>query len=151
MRLYATQDANFNVTGLVSTAGTVEERFLYDPYGNGTVLSSSWGGMSDTYEWPIRHQGLMWDVETGLIYNRARMLHSLLGFFGSRDPLGYVDGSNLYQYVSNNPTTITDPGGTTGIQYGPCNEDFLTCMGNCISQNDPLLTYPHFPATVSDR
>ena len=28
-----------------------------------------------------------------------------------RDPLGYTEGSNLYQYADNKPTTTTDPTG----------------------------------------
>src|SRR5207302_6037001 len=32
-RLYAQQDANGNVTALVDTTGTVQERDVYDPYG----------------------------------------------------------------------------------------------------------------------
>jgi YD repeat-containing protein len=41
-RLYAQQDANYNVTALVNTAGTVVERFAYDPYGSATVLDAAW-------------------------------------------------------------------------------------------------------------
>jgi YD repeat-containing protein len=41
-RLYVQQDANWNVTGLVSTSGSVVERYVYDPYGTVTVLSASW-------------------------------------------------------------------------------------------------------------
>jgi RHS repeat-associated protein len=44
----------------------------------------------------IGHQGLPHDEESGLIYNRARMLHPTLGRFTQRDPLEYVDGSTMY-------------------------------------------------------
>ncbi|BAM02982.1 hypothetical protein PSMK_08230 [Phycisphaera mikurensis NBRC 102666] len=37
---------------------------------------------------PFGHQGLHHDEATGLIYNRARMLHPTLGRFVQRDPLG---------------------------------------------------------------
>ncbi|BAM02978.1 hypothetical protein PSMK_08190 [Phycisphaera mikurensis NBRC 102666] len=47
---------------------------------------------------PFGHQGLHHDEATGLIYNRARMLHPTLGRFVQRDPLGYVDGANQYLY-----------------------------------------------------
>ena len=36
-RLYAQQDANYNMTALVSTSGTVLERYVEDPYGNPTI------------------------------------------------------------------------------------------------------------------
>jgi hypothetical protein len=42
--LYYTQDANFNVTGLVrSDTGRVAERYEYDPYGEVTVLDGDPG------------------------------------------------------------------------------------------------------------
>ena len=37
-RLYAMQDANWNVTGIVSASGSVAERYEYDPCGN-TLLA----------------------------------------------------------------------------------------------------------------
>jgi RHS repeat-associated protein len=58
------------------------------------------------------HQGLYHDTNTGLVYNRNRMLHTELGRFTSRDPLGYVDGRSLYQYVNSNPITGIDPRAT---------------------------------------
>lgn len=45
------------------------------------------------------HQGLRRDDETGLHENRFRMLHSRLGRFLQRDPLGYVDSMGLYEYL----------------------------------------------------
>jgi hypothetical protein len=38
----------------------------------------------------MSYQGLYHDPVTGLVYNRNRMLHTKLGRFTSRDPLGYV-------------------------------------------------------------
>lgn len=35
-----------------------------------------------------------------------------IGRFLQRDPKGYVDGTNLYTYALNNPTSRTDPFGT---------------------------------------
>ena len=37
-----------------------------------------------------------------------------LGRFLQRDPLGYVDGMNMYAYVTNNPTNYLDPMGLQG-------------------------------------
>ncbi len=48
----------------------------------------------------VGHQGLFHDEEFGaqggLIYNRARTLYPRMGRFMQRDPLGYVDGMNMY-------------------------------------------------------
>ena len=38
-RLYAAQDANLNLTSVSGTGGSVAERYLFDPYGNRTVLT----------------------------------------------------------------------------------------------------------------
>ena len=40
LRLYALQDANWNVVALVSTSGTVQERFWYTAFGTATALGA---------------------------------------------------------------------------------------------------------------
>lgn len=40
-----------------------------------------------------------------------------LGRWLERDPIGYIDGLNLYQYVRGNPTGYVDPSGL--IQEDP--------------------------------
>ncbi|GIW77442.1 MAG: hypothetical protein KatS3mg104_2505 [Phycisphaerae bacterium] len=100
--LYATYDANFNVTGLVQENQTFVERYVYTPYGDRTVLTGTSGSRSSTsHDWQLGHRGLRIDTETGTYYNRARQLHAGLGAFASRDPLGtqFVDGPTLYQAV----------------------------------------------------
>ena len=112
------QDANYNVLGLVDSAGTLKERYEYTPYGQRTVFFSPGsndtdlmaptpisrripftGGVNQPYGLnEFGHQGLYHDEESGLIYNRARELHPTLGRFMQRDPLGYVDGGSLYEY-----------------------------------------------------
>ncbi|ETS87117.1 hypothetical protein PFICI_00945 [Pestalotiopsis fici W106-1] len=52
------------------------------------------------------------DHETGLYACGARYYASWLGRWTSPDPLGMVDGPNLYAYVSNEPVNYFDPGGT---------------------------------------
>ena len=51
------------------------------------------------------------DEETGLYYYRARYYNKAQGRFISRDPIGYFDGNNHYQYVLNGPTNNLDPDG----------------------------------------
>src|SRR5207247_9031172 len=43
-RLYAQQDANWNVTALLSVAGSVTARLLYDPFREPTLVNSDWTG-----------------------------------------------------------------------------------------------------------
>ncbi|MCG8376320.1 MAG: RHS repeat-associated core domain-containing protein, partial [Chlorobiales bacterium] len=44
-------------------------------------------------------------------YNRARHYDPVHGRWLQRDPAGYVDGMNLYEYVRSNPSTGVDPSG----------------------------------------
>ncbi|MCP4401559.1 MAG: RHS repeat-associated core domain-containing protein [bacterium] len=50
-------------------------------------------------------------------YYRARIYSPELGRFLQTDPLGYVNGLNLYAYVGNNPASWRDPYGLlTGVE-----------------------------------
>ena len=74
VRLYALQDANWNVVALVGNTGTwqVVERFIYTPYGTATPLSvnfATYGGTN--YNWTTLFAGRDFDTATGLYYNRA--------------------------------------------------------------------------------
>jgi hypothetical protein len=50
----------------------------------------------------------------------ADMYASQLGKFLSRDPVGYFDFSNLYQFVNDNPANRLDPSGKTCKAYTTC-------------------------------
>jgi len=111
-RLYCIQDANFNVTAITNVDGDGVERYRYSPYGERTVMDNSFGTRgSSNYDWGVGHQGLAHDRETGLVQNRARYLHVLLGRHTQRDRLGYVDGMNVYEYAVSNPIYWLDPSG----------------------------------------
>ena len=108
--VYVAQDANFNVTAIIDGSnGSVINRFVYTPYGQRTVLNASWA--AGTTDFMLGHQGLMLDGESGLYYNWARFYHPTLGRFMQRDPLEYVDGGNLYEYVRSSPIGAIDPRG----------------------------------------
>lgn len=111
-RRYALQDAQWNVTSLVNTAGDMLERYRYDPYGERTVLNASWAvRTASLYAWEHGHQGLRHEVATGNIENRMRWLRPSVQRFVTADPAGFVDGTNLYVYVGGNPVNFVDPGG----------------------------------------
>ncbi len=57
------------------------------------------------------HQGLLYDPEIGSYYNRARQYNPSLRRFMQRDPVRYLSGINLYQYVASNPGRFVDPFG----------------------------------------
>jgi RHS repeat-associated protein len=46
-----------------------------------------------------------------LYHVRNRVYHATLGRWLQRDPLGYIDGANLYQYSQSDPINRTDPFG----------------------------------------
>ncbi len=54
-------------------------------------------------------QGRQVDEETGLVYLRHRYYDPRMGRFLQRDPMGYVDGFNLYEFAGGSPVNWGDP------------------------------------------
>jgi len=115
---YPLQDPHYRVMALTDDGGDIVEAYDYDPYGKRQVFSAAgtdaiWFTNDDTIaddaSCQYGHQGLLHDEETGLVYNRARMLHPILGRFLQRDPIGYLDGMNLYEYLKSVPCINHDP------------------------------------------
>lgn len=67
---------------------------------------------------PFGFKGLPVDPETGFYYVRHRYYDPELGRFLTPDPLGYVDGGNLYQFALNNPINRSDPLGLSPKLFG---------------------------------
>ncbi len=134
------QNTLWSVAALTDSAATVVERYTYDAYGCVTPAASAVGN-------PYLFTGRQFDEETGLYFYRARYYDCVKGRFLQRDPLGYVDGMNLYEYVRSNPVVRLDPLGqktdeeccneakTAGLDNGdlagvvccPCNGDPPAC------------------------
>ncbi len=112
-RLYAQQDANWNVTAVLSTAGAMQERYADDPYGQVTYATPGWSVLTGTtVNWVYLHQGERQDTISGVNDSRGRVYIPSLGRWGQRDPLGYIDGPNLYEYEHDNTIVSVDPNGT---------------------------------------
>ncbi len=118
VRYFYHQDANYRVAALTNEAGTVVERYEYEAYGEPRIYAGCYGAknyesgalVSTSYVGnPLMHQGLRRDDETGLHENRYRMLHSRLGRFMQRDPMGYSDGLSLVAALDANPIFNVDP------------------------------------------
>jgi len=115
---YFTRDGNQNVTAAVE--GTFDtgsqqwqwqlaERYVYTPYGEATVYDADWSNpAAPTTDGPL-YCGYFFDAETALYHVRHRYYHPTLSIWLTRDPLGYLGGGNLYEYVGGNPTGISDP------------------------------------------
>ena len=115
-RLYALQDANWNVDALVNTSGTVQERFAYSAYGAPEFLNAGFvPQISSASYWNTLYAGYRWEEATELFYVRNRVYHSGLGTWLQRDPLGLSAGVNLYAYAGNRSIETVDPSGLLSI------------------------------------
>jgi RHS repeat-associated protein len=85
-----------------------EGPYTYDSYGNCTDVGT---GLPCSGGEPFRYTGQRLDPETGLYYYRARYYSSRLGRFMQNDSIGYSAGMNLYAYVGDDPTDLSDPMG----------------------------------------
>jgi len=120
-RIWAVQDANWNVVALVNDPGAVVERYAYTPFGEASVQQPDgtprpWLG---GYNWLYRFQGGRYDPVTGTTFFQNRHYDPRGVRWTTPDPLGYAAGDmNLYRFVGNNPTSNLDPSGTFGIYGG---------------------------------
>jgi RHS repeat-associated protein len=129
--LHFINDANFNVTALVNTSGTVVERYVYDAYGAIAPYGGSPGIYSDDWNtqvtWTssktneILFCGYRYDPESNLYHVRHRMYQSTIGQWCERDPIGYADSTNLYLYAGSHPVEGWDSTGLIMVveDFGP--------------------------------
>jgi RHS repeat-associated protein len=119
-RVYYLDDANFNVTALVSaTSGQVLERYAYTPYGQATAYDPSWNVRTSAPLTSVLFAGMDTDPVTGLTCDRARWYSTSTGAFIGRDPLGFGGGdANLYRYCGGDPVYGADPTGAIPIRVG---------------------------------
>jgi RHS repeat-associated protein len=122
--LYYHHDALWSVHALSNASGVLVEGYRYDAYGYQTVFTPGANGMvefggddqtfvgaSSSLGNPYTFTGRERDGETGLLFYRARHYDAVKGRFAQRDPMGYADAMNLYEYVRSSPVNFTDPFG----------------------------------------
>ncbi|MEM0466090.1 MAG: RHS repeat-associated core domain-containing protein [Candidatus Thermoplasmatota archaeon] len=112
---YYLQDILGSTVALTDSNGAIVERYLYEPYGE-TFITDNNGNprIESAYGNRFMWTGQWYDATTGLYHFYARSYSPSLGRWLQRDPLGYVDGLNLYQYVGSNPMSFIDPYGLWG-------------------------------------
>jgi len=112
-RLYAMQDANWNVVALANTSGVVQERYGYTPYGVVGIYSGTWAARTvSSYAWNYLFQGGRLAVATGMYSFRNREYLAVMGAWLQRDPIKLSSGDrNLNRYLSNEPVNVVDPMG----------------------------------------
>jgi len=97
-------------------------------YHSNTELPAS--ALGNPYFFTGRRRDAYLDAPTGttgvkqIQYSRARYYDLDNGRWLQRDPIGYKDGMNLYEYGESHPTLVTDPTGsyivvTPGVFYNP--------------------------------
>jgi len=108
-------DALGLVRNLTDSTGSAVASYEYGVYGQFNLTGNAHGN-------PYSFTGRQWDPESGLYYYRARYYSPVPGRFLQTDPIGYLESSNLYIYVYNNPILSIDP-------FGLCPE--MNCAFNC--------------------
>jgi len=105
-------DISGSVLAVTDKEGNLLEQYSYNPFGElsindaeGTSLSKSSIGNSFYYI------GQTYQVHSSLYEFEARVYDPEHGRFLTFDPMGFIDGLNLYQYASNNPISYFDPSG----------------------------------------
>jgi RHS repeat-associated protein len=115
-RLYACQDANWNVTAIADDAGDVQERYAYSAYGVPVILNPVFIPQTEAFYWGLFFCGYRLDLTSGLFDVRNRGYLASLGEWMQRDPINNSEfGSNLYEYVVSRPTFAVDPFGNVPI------------------------------------
>ncbi len=104
VKYYYLYDGLGSVTELIDENENVVNRYRYTPFGESMLKIE---GVFNPYQFT----GRRYDQETGQYYYRARMYSPSQGRFLSQDPLGMVDGPNMYAYVRGDPVNHRDPSG----------------------------------------
>ncbi len=134
---YYHRNQQYSITALTNGSGTIQERYAYMAYGEPTITDATGTVRTSTAEGNrYTYTGREWDEESELYHYRARMYDPLSGRFCSRDPIGYVDGWNMF--ASNLGLDRTDPTGWCAIEK-KCNiKSFDLAEKECGFHNHPV-------------
>ncbi len=110
-----------SIRELTNGSGTVQTRYDYDPFGRRTKVS---GGVDADFGFT----GHYYHQPSGLHLALYRAYDADLGRWISRDPIAEEAGLNLYRYVFNNPTRLTDMFGLLVDAYFNVYQGLLTVV-----------------------
>jgi len=124
---YYHQNALWSVEAVTDSTANPVERYSYDAYGLAAVTdgvfnpvpANVWGTPHSAVGNPWMFTGRELDEEAGLDYYRARYYGTGTGRFLQRDPMEYVDSTNLYEYALDEPTYGLDPLGLCSLIQRP--------------------------------
>lgn len=107
----------------------IVESYRYSVYGEEEITNDRGRVVSDSSIGnPWRYRGKRVDKEIGLIYFGYRYYSPETGRWISPDPLGSIDGPNLYAYARNNPMNYVDYFGLAS----DVNENQSCVCGHCV-------------------
>ena len=117
-------DALGSTVGLVSPAGSIATSYTYEPFGN---MAASGQSNANTYQFTGREND-----GSGLYFYRARYYSPTFQRFIAQDPIEFQrGGTNLYDYVLNNPANFRDESGKGPIAAGLVG---AACVGYTVFQ-----------------
>lgn len=96
---------------LTDSSGSVTNSYSYSTFGE---IVSQTGTAPNLYQFSTK----LYNFTTGLVHFGFRYYDPSVGRFITVDPLGMVNGPNLYAYCINSPVNFIDPSGL-------CIEDIL--------------------------
>jgi len=142
--LWALTDRLGSVRDMVDSNGTLRLHRSFDAFGqitdemyydaSGQELSPGWFGYVTL---AFAYTGRPLDEATGLQNNLNRWYDARVGRWLSEDPLGFAAGdANLYRYVGNEPTTLTDPTGLLAEDPGPGGSPWNDQQGKSSDKGD---------------
>ncbi len=113
---YYAHDHLYSPTVLYGNTGSIVLRYEYDAYGKRDQYTAAWVPSSiQIFGNPFAFTGRELDYLDGgnlnLMHYRARTYDPETGRFMQRDPVGYRDSLNLFEYVISRPTMLKDPHG----------------------------------------
>ena len=136
--LYYVKDGLGSVTALTDSVGSIIHEYAYSVFGE--IIEES----GETVGNPFAHTSREWEPEVGLYYYRARFYDARIGRFLSEDPIGFRGSRyNLYLYVKNAPSQLTDPWGLYYCVY-IISEHTMTCTSTDPTQQNPFFQSSNF-------
>ena len=131
---YYAHDHLGSTRNLYSAARQMIGTYWYTPYGDlhnqaGEALESLGGAFT----------GKPWDPDAQLYYFPYRYYSPKNARWLTRDPLGMIDGPNVYAYVRGNPVNLIDK---LGLQRVPISLSKSACREGCRA------LYPNKPSRV---